>query len=144
MPGRDDDNGLAAPDGYGEGSDGGVGNDAATRSIVDDIDALIEDARTYVDAELSYQKSRAGFVATCLKHTVAFGIVAVYFAVLATIGLTVGLIIALTPYLTAWGATAVVVLALLLVTIVFALKSRNAVRRMMAAMKSDEELPDHD
>lgn len=95
----------------------------AERSLFDDMEALIDDARTYWDAELSYQKSRAGFVGNRVKKTIAFGAVAAFFAVLATIGLTVGLIIALTPLITAWGATAVVVLGLLLIAFLLVRKA---------------------
>ena len=116
---------------------------AGTRSLIDDLDALLEDARTYFDAELSYQKTRAGFVADRLKKTIAFGVIAGYLAVLATIGLTVGLIIALTPIITAWGATAVVVIGLLLIAYLVVRKAAAAWRSMMGAMKSKEEPGDH-
>lgn len=119
------------------------GEAAETRSLVDDLVALVDDARTYLDAELSYQRTRAGFVANKLKTTIAFGAVAAYLAVLATIGLTVGLIIALTPLITAWGATAVVVLALLLIAYFAVRKAAGAYRSMMSAMKSQEEPGDH-
>ena len=111
--------------------------------LLDDLEALVEDARTYFDAEMSYQKTRAGFVADRLKKTIAFGVVAAYFAVLATIGLTVGLIIALTPLITAWGATAIVVLALLLAAYLLVRKAGKAWRDIMGAVKSDEEPGDH-
>ncbi|MWV28071.1 phage holin family protein [Aurantiacibacter rhizosphaerae] len=117
---------------------------AETRSLADDLGDLFEDARTYFDAEMSYQKSRAGFVANRLKKTIAFGAVAAYLAVLATIGLTVGLIIALTPLITAWGATALVVLVILLVAYLLVRKAASAWADIRAAMASDEEPGDHD
>jgi len=120
-----------------------AGQSAGTRSLADDLEALVEDARIYIDAELSYQKTRAGFVADRVKKTVAFGAVAAFLAVLALIGLTVGLIIALTPLLTAWGATAVVVLAILLVAYVLARKAGAAWKSLMGAMKEDEDPADH-
>lgn len=116
---------------------------ADRRSLADDLEALVDDARTYLDAELSYQKTRAGFVANRLKKTIAFGVVAAYLAVLATIGLTVGLIIALTPLITAWGATAVVVLALLLVAYLAVRKASAAWQSLMGAMKPEEDDGDH-
>ncbi|MBH5322565.1 phage holin family protein [Aurantiacibacter sediminis] len=112
---------------------------AARGSLFDDVEALIDDARTYVDAELSYQKTRASFVGNRVKKTIAFGIVAAFFAVLATIGLTVGLIIALTPLVTAWGATAIVVLAWLLVAYLLARKAGNAWGEASTAMSSPSE-----
>lgn len=116
---------------------------AGTRSLADDIEALIEDARIYVDAELSYQKTRAGFVADRLKKTIAFGAVAAFLAVLALIGLTVGLIIALTPLITAWGATAVVVLGILLIAYLLVRKAGKAWKSMMGAMKESQEPADN-
>jgi hypothetical protein len=116
---------------------------AGTRSLADDLEAMIEDARTYLDAELSYQKSRAGFVADRLKKTIAFGAVAAFLAVLALIGLTVGLIIALTPLITAWGATAVVVLGILLAAYLLLRKAGQAWNSLMDAMRSEKEPTDH-
>jgi len=98
----------------------------ARRSLFDDFEALIDDGRTYFHAELTYQKSRAGFVANRLKLAIAFGAVAAFFAMLATIGLTVGLILALAPLITAWGATAVVVLALLLIALLLLRRAGRA------------------
>lgn len=116
---------------------------AGTRSLADDLEALVENAKTYLDAELSYQKTRAGFVADRLKKTIAFGAVAAFLAVLALIGLTVGLIIALTPIITAWGATAVVVLGILLVAYLLVRKAGKAWNSMMGAMKEEQDPADH-
>ncbi|MCB2066755.1 MAG: phage holin family protein [Erythrobacter sp.] len=110
-----------------------------TRSIADDIGTLIEDARTYLDAELSYQKSRAGFVADRLKRTLAMGALAACILVFALFGLIFGLILALTPLLTAWGATAVVVLAMLIVAWLLLRKAGAAWNQMLAAMKDNSE-----
>ncbi len=120
-----------------------AGQPAETRSLADDLEALLEDARTYMDAELSYQKTRASFVADRVKKTVAFGAIAAFLAVLALIGLTMGLIIALTPHLTAWGATAVVVLALLLIAAILASKAGKAWNSMMAEFRSEEDPGDN-
>ena len=115
-----------------------VGDDpAARRSLFDDFEALIDDARIYAEAEWSYQKTRAGFVASRTKSAIAYGAIAAYFAVLATIGLTVGLIIALTPLITAWGATALVVAMLLLVAYLMVRRASGAWREMSAAMHEE-------
>ena len=84
------------------------------RSLRDDVEALIEDGRTYLETEVVFQKTRAAFVADRAKGALIFGTVAALLCFLALIGLTVGLIIALTPLLTAWGASALVVALLLL------------------------------
>lgn len=108
-------------------------------SLFDDVEALVDDARTYFDAEVSYQKTRFAFVASCLKKGIAFIAIAAFVATLATIGLTVGLIIALTPLITAWGATAVVVLVYLLLAYVLIRQAIGAFRNMASAIREDEE-----
>ncbi|GAA0278513.1 hypothetical protein GCM10009127_19380 [Alteraurantiacibacter aestuarii] len=79
------------------------------RSIIDDVADLVLDARTYLDAELSYQKTRASFVGDRVKRTIGYVLIAAILGLVALIGLVMGLIIALTPLITAWGATAVVI-----------------------------------
>ncbi len=116
----------------------------ATRSLFDDFEALIDDGRTYFEAELSYQKNRAGFVANRLKLALVFGAVAAVLAVLAVFGLIVGLIIALTPLITAWGATAVVVLALLLAAFLLVRRAGRAFAELSAAMKPPVREEDSD
>ncbi len=84
------------------------------RSLREDVEALIADGRTYLQSELLYQKTRAAFVADRGKSALVYGAAGALLGLLALIGLTVGLIIALTPHLTAWGASALVVGLLLL------------------------------
>lgn len=120
-------------------NDGGA---AGQRSLFDDVEALIDDARTYWEAEVSYQKSRAGFIGNRLKKTIAFGVVAAFFAVLATIGLTVGLIIALTPLVSAWGATAVVVIGLLLIAYLLVRGAGKAWADLTEALGEKRDDPD--
>ena len=105
--------------------------DELSRSLLDDAEALIADGKTYLEAELEFQKTRAAYVADRAKAAAVYGVVAVLLAFLALIGLVVGLIIALTPLLTAWGASALVVGALLVAALVF---TRNAAARWNALM----------
>jgi len=121
-----------------EGSgDYGVGVDHEARSLLEDVRALIDDGKTYLEAELGFQKTRAAFVADRTKSAVAFGAAALLFVFLALIGLTVGAVIALTPLLTAWGATAAVVGTLLFATLLAALAVRRSVKSLMGAFASD-------
>ena len=82
-------------------------------SLVDDVFALIEDGKTYAEAEVRFQKSRAGFVGNRIKGAIAFGLGAFGVFHLALIAATVGLVIALAPIVGPWGATAIVTLALI-------------------------------
>lgn len=114
----------------------------AERSLLDDVAALIEDARTYFGAELRYQKTRASFVSDRLKKAVVFGAGAAVIGLVALIGLTVGLIIALTPLLTGWGATAVVVGLLLVAAYVLIKRATQNWNSMMGAVRSDDPQAD--
>ncbi len=90
-----------------------------------DVDALIADGKTYLEAELTFQKTRAGFTADRLKWVAFYGAGAFALLHLALIALTVGLVIALTPLTGPWIATGIVVALLLAGTLVFVLRLRG-------------------
>lgn len=100
--------------------------DPAERSLIQDLRLLAADARTLAEAEVAYQKSRASAFGSGLGKIAGLGAVAVLFAFLAAMALVVGLVFALSPILTAWGATAVVTLALLALALVMALWARSS------------------
>ena len=119
----------------------GVSDDADEhddRSLFDDVQALIEDGKTYLEAELTFQKTRAAFVADRVRVAVVLGAVAVMLGSLALIGLTVGLIIALAPLLTAWGASALVVALLLVGAFLAARAAAKRWNHLMAAIQGLE------
>lgn len=101
------------------------------RSLLEDLETLIEDGKTYLEAEAGYQRTRVAFVADRFRAAAAYGAVAAAFGFIALIGLTVGLIIALAPHLTAWGSSALVVGFEGLLALYFA---RRAWRRWNAIM----------
>jgi hypothetical protein len=107
------------------------------RSLVDDVQALIDDGKTYIEAELGFQKTRAAFVADRAKSTVVFGAIAALLGFLALVGLTVGAIIALTPALTAWGASALVVALLLTAAALAAGRAARKWNSLMGAITDD-------
>jgi hypothetical protein len=94
-------------------------------SLKADLDALITDGKTYLEAELTYQKSRAGFAADRLKWSAIYGAAALGLLHLALIALTVGTVLALTPLIGSWLATVVVTATLLLGVWVFLSKLRT-------------------
>ena len=124
MPELSDDAPLAEGQGALEDED---------RSLLDHVQALIDDGKTYLEAELGFQKTRAAFVADRAKSTMVFGVIAALLGFLALVGLTVGSIIALTPLLTAWGASALVV-AILLAAAAWA--ARAAGRKWASLMRA--------
>ena len=76
--------------------------------VIDDVRRLVDDAKTFAQAELAYQSSRAAVAGSAAKAIAIYGIVAAVLAVFGLVALTVGLLLALTPIVTAWGATAIV------------------------------------
>lgn len=131
--------GAAAPPGDGRAAE----EAAEARSLLDDVEVLIDDGKTYLEAELNYQKTRALFVADRAKETLVLGALAAAFGSLALIGLTVGLIIALTPLLTAWGASALVVGLLILAGGLCVMAAAKRWNGLMAALggASEEHRP---
>lgn len=123
----------------GKGFDG-TEPETDTHPIRDDLTALIDDGLTFLQAELNFQKTRLSFVVDCVKKAAVFGVAGIFLAILAAIGLTVGLIMCLTPLITAWGATAVVVGGLLALAYYCVTRVVTKVKAISAAFKKDEDL----
>ena len=83
-------------------------------ALVGDLRQLAGDAKNLAEAELAYQASRAKVAGEAARNVAIFGVVAFVLAFFALGALTVGLLLALTPLVTAWGATAIVAGALVL------------------------------
>ena len=94
-------------------------------SLTDDATALFEDGKTYLQAELAYQKSRGRFVAGRAKSLAVFAIGALALLHLALIALVVGLLIALIPAVGPWAATGIVVAVLLIGAALLALSLKS-------------------
>lgn len=104
--------------------------DPGDRSLIDDLRLLAGDARTLAEAELAYQKSRAQVFGGGIGKIVGVAGAALLLVSLALIGLVVGLILALAPLITAWGATAVVVGLLLILAVLAALWAKSLWARL--------------
>lgn len=81
-------------------------------SLTGDLRALFEDGQTLVEAELGYQTARVAYAWSRGKGVALLLILALFFAFFTLVSLVVGLLLALIPVLTAWGAMAVVTLGL--------------------------------
>ncbi|MEO1967991.1 MAG: phage holin family protein [Sphingomonadaceae bacterium] len=86
-------------------------NTADEPSLVEDVSALFEDGKTYIEAELAFQKSRAGFISDRLKRAGIIGLVAFGLLHLAAIAFTIGLVLSLSTLVGPWLATVIVVVA---------------------------------
>lgn len=144
MPDERESAPAATPPGDG-GQAAFEGEQAAdSRSLVDDIDDLLSDATTWFDAELTYQKTRVTFIGSSLKRAIAFGVVGGLLAFFAVIGLVVGLILALTPLVTAWGATAIVVGLLLIAALLAVRGASRALADLTEAVREDSPASSED
>lgn len=109
--------------------------DGADASLLDDVDALFADGRTYLQAELQYQKSRAGFAADRARSAAIYGLAALGLIHLALIALTVGVVIALAPLIGAWLATGAVAIVLAGAALVLLGRLRGSLSELGDAFK---------
>jgi len=115
------------------------GSEDDGRSLFADIETLIDDSRTFVEAEIAFQKTRMAYTGQKGRNAAIFGICAAILAVFALFGLIVGLIIALSPLLTAWGATALIVGILLVAAFICAMVAFRNFQKIRAAFRKDRE-----
>ena len=112
------DEGAAAlppePAAEGNGADANPDDGNSFTMLRDDITALIDDARTYAEAEIAFQKTRAGLAGKSAARALVLLVLAVVLFHIAVIALAVGAVIALAPLVTIWGAIAIVVGVLLI------------------------------
>ncbi|HEY0958468.1 MAG TPA: phage holin family protein [Novosphingobium sp.] len=113
---------------------------AGDRSLAEDLHALAGDGRTFLQAELAYQKARVFFAVGRIRTIAILAVLAGALALFSLMALVFGLLLALTPLLTAWGATAVVV-GSLAISAFLALKLAATRWTKMLAILSDEDGP---
>lgn len=114
---------------------------ARERSLIGDLRQLASDARGLAEAEVAYQRARAGFAGHEMKAIVALALLSGAMAFIAVLAIAFGLVLALTPHLTAWGATGVVVLGLVLGTLACGAWAAVLWRRMRAQLSGGEAQP---
>ncbi len=110
-------------------------SDDSIRSLADDVEALIDDGKTYVEAEVAFQKSRLSFAANRGKSGAILVLGALAFIHLALIGLVVGGTISLMPYLGPFGATAAVAGGLLVAAALLLFMAKGRFAKLSAAFK---------
>ncbi len=77
-------------------------------SLVDELGALVDNGRNYAAAELAFQKTRAALAGRSIGIAAACAVVAIILLHIAFLALAVGLVIALAPLVTIWGAIGIV------------------------------------
>ncbi|PLK25969.1 phage holin family protein [Novosphingobium sp. TH158] len=109
--------------------------------LIDEIRQLGDDARAYATAELAYQKARAAVAAKGVRDVAIFGLAGFVIAVFGLGALVVGLLIALAPLVTAWGATAIVAGGLFAIALVCVVMAKSRWARMKALVADAEPVP---
>lgn len=89
-------------------------------TLADEIGTLIDDGRNYAQAELNFQKTRAKLAGRTIGFAAGAVIVALILLHIALLALAVGLVMALEPLVTIWGAIAIVVGGLLVGVLILA------------------------
>ncbi len=108
-------------------------------SITGEIATLIDDGRNYAQAEIAFQKIRAKLAGKHVAIALACGIVAIVLLHIAFLALAVGLVIALAPLVTIWGAIGIVVGALVLLVVLLGLKAKSSGTKLAALFASADE-----
>jgi len=114
-----------------------VAEDYEDLSLAQDLRQLADEAKTFAQAELAFQKSRAAFVGAETRNIALLLIVAAVLVFFAFMAFVVGTVIALGPLLGPWGAMATVTLALLVLAGFGAWQARARMRKMIVIVSSD-------
>jgi len=105
--------------------------------IVDDVSNLVDDGVSYAQAEIAFQKTRAALAGKSAGFAAGYLIVALIVFHIALLALAVGLVMALEPLVTIWGAIAIVVGILLLIAGWLALKAKRQGERISGLFAND-------
>lgn len=107
-----------------------IAEDAAERSLVDDVRQLANDGRTLLEAELAYQKSRALVAGQAVKGVAGWGALALALVFFALMALVLGMVLVLAEAIGALWATIAAFFGLLSIA---ALCASIALRRWQRA-----------
>jgi hypothetical protein len=107
------------------GAVGDTGAEDALTTLRDEIAVLIDDARTYAEAEAAFQKTRATIAGKTAGRAIVLLVLALVLLHIALIALAVGAVFALAPLVSVWGAMAIVVGAMLAGVVALVLMARK-------------------
>lgn len=112
---------------------------ADSRSLLDDVHSLVEDGKVALQAELNFQKTRIAYCGKAARNLVIFAIAGLLLSFFTLIALTVGLLLALIPAVSAWGATGIVTGVFVVALAVCAFGALVSWRKIKAAFKASGE-----
>ncbi|MEM7778845.1 MAG: phage holin family protein [Pseudomonadota bacterium] len=108
-------------------------------SLIEELGALIDDGRTYAEAEIAFQKTRAKLGGKLVGTSLLLVIVALILLHITFLALAVGLVIALEPLVTIWGAIAIVVGSLLALVGLLAWMAVRRTKKLGSLFESPED-----
>ena len=138
-PARVTESGLADPAAMPGSADPAEGTSGFS-DLRAEVGALVEDARTYAEAEIAFQKTRASLAGKHGARALGLVILALVLLHIALIALAVGAVIALAPLVSIWGAIAIVV-GVLLFGVAVLIQRAMADGRVLGAMFGAGEAP---
>lgn len=116
-----------------------VGDDDFDETLFEEIGALIDDGRTYAEAEIAFQKTRAKFAGRLVGTSIGLVAVALILLHIAFLALAVGLVIALAPLVTIWGAVALVFGGILLLVGLLGWMAKKRVDKLGTLFSSSDK-----
>ena len=111
-------------------------------SLREELAALIDNGRNYAQAEIAFQKTRAALAGRSIGIAAAAAIVAIILLHIAFLALAVGLVMALEPLVTIWGAIGIVFGGLLLLVALLgwvALKNGKKLGYLFSSPEAEDE-----
>ncbi|KEO91347.1 hypothetical protein EH31_01395 [Erythrobacter longus] len=108
-------------------------------SLLEEASALIDNARTYAEAELGFQKTRAAFAGRLVGASLGLVIVALILLHIAFLALAVGLVLAFEPLAGIWGSIAIVFGALIAVVVLLGWGAFKRAKKLASLFSSPDE-----
>ena len=118
-----------------------IAEDAAERSLVDDVRQLASDGRTLLEAELAYQKSRALLAGQAAKGVAGWGALALALVFFALMALVLGMVLVLAEAIGALWATIAAFFGLLAIAALCASIALRRWQRASAQLADNEVTP---
>jgi hypothetical protein len=112
--------------------------EARERSFENDLRDLARHARDYATAEFAFQRTRVTYAGKASLAIAVFFVVAIVLLLFTVMALVFGAILALTPLVTAWGATGLVCLFLLAAAAICFVTALNRWRTMTGLFRGDD------
>lgn len=118
-----------------------IAENAAERSLVDDVRQLATDGRTLLEAELAYQKSRAVVAGQAAKGVAGWGALALALVFFALMALVMGLVLVLAEAIGALWATVAAFVGLLAIAALCGWIALRRWQRASAQLAETEPAP---